>query len=91
MNKILVFSLIAIILSANFVFAEEDGMYEDKFKPSMYKVKTNPIAEWMDNQVNKSYVQKKQQNAQKETTQNNTTQKTAPQPKRVYSTGGWSS
>lgn len=98
MNKILVFSLMAMIFGASFVLAE-DGMYEDKFKQSgMYKVRTNPIAEWLDGQVNKSYVQKKTPDVKKETTENkgfegynNTVQKTTPQPKRVYSKGGWSS
>ena len=97
MNKFLVYSLMAMIIGANFVFAE-DGMYEDKFKPSgMYKVRTNPIAEWLDGQVNKSYVEKKQTGVKKDTTKNKSfesskvTPKTAPKPTRVYSTGGWSS
>lgn len=97
MNKILVYSLMAMLLGANFVFAEE-GMYEDKFKSSgMYKVRTNPIAEWLDGQVNKSYVEKKKTDVKKDTSKNksfksnNTVQKTAPKPTRVYSTGGWSS
>ena len=95
MNKILVFSLMAILISSSISFAEE-GMQEDKFKPmGFYKVRTNPIAEWMDNQVNKSYVQKKNTTTQQTPTNGGFSGynqvKPQPQPKQVQASGGWSS
>ena len=98
MKKVILFSLLMALLSINVVFAN-DGYYEDKFKSTAgQRIRINPIGQWFDDQVNKSYVQNKKQNVQTKTNNQNNgfsgytnTNQYQPQPQKPVSNGGWSS
>lgn len=62
MKKIFLMSLAVALISANVAMANS-GYYADTFKPSGgHKVRTNPVGQWFDDQMNKNYVQKKNTN-----------------------------
>ena len=98
MKKLFLMTLSVALLGLNVAIAS-DGSYQDTFRPmGGHKVRTNPIGQWFDDQVNKSYVQNKKENVQKNTnTQNsgfsgfNNTNQYQPKPKKPVSNGGWSS
>lgn len=107
MKKVIFMSLAIALISANMVIAN-DGYYADTFRPTGgHKVRTNPVGQWFDDQMNQNYVQKKKTNVNNSNapsykngfgySQNKTNSVNKPQPKPapvrpvVKSTGGWSS
>ena len=97
MRKMFLMALLISVLNINVVIAD-DGSYQDTFRPmGGHKIRTNPIGQWFDDQVNKSYVQNKKQNVETKTNTNNgfsgytNKNQYQPQPQKPVSNGGWSS
>ena len=97
MKKMFLMALLISVLSINVVVAD-DGSYQDTFRPmGGHKVRTNPIGQWLDDQVDKAYIQKKKETVKQNTQNNNgfsgynSTKQYQPRFKKPVVNSGWSS
>lgn len=89
--------LLSIIISANIVNANDQYYDDNSPQVSQQKVIINPIAQWLDDQVDKAYIQKKKETVKQNTQNNNgfsgynSTKQYQPWFKKPVVNSGWSS